>query len=201
MRANPDLPGQVFTTRWYRDHIIRWNEWFKHLVGRPNLTYLEIGMWEGGSANYIMRKILTDPTSVGIGIDPFIQEDRYPIAVKNLNISAPGRFEVIKGFSYDVIKSGGRWDKTEWVDLAYIDGDHATESVKQDATLVFPLVKVGGYVVFDDYHLSRHGCPQGVDAFVKAYADYIYVNWSAGHQLFLTKTKSLPTDKAAWPTM
>lgn len=201
-------PGQQYTSAWYRGHIIRWDQWFKHFDNQPNLTYLEIGVWEGRSANFMMHKYFTHPTSRGIGIDPFIQSERYPITKRNLELGVGERFELINGYSYNVLQSGGRWDQSEWIDLVYVDGDHATKPVIQDGVLAFPLVKVGGYMVFDDYHLARHGCPQGVNKFVQAYADYVDVKspvegstGTALWQLMLVKKKSLPINRADWPVV
>jgi cephalosporin hydroxylase len=39
-------------------------------------------------------------------------------------------------------------------DWIYIDGDHHYEAVLQDLELYFPKVKVGGYIVYDDYDFA-----------------------------------------------
>lgn len=196
---NPDLPGQIFNRRWYRRHLSRWDQWFGHLADQPNLRYLEIGLWEGGSASYMMRHFFTHPTSRGIGIDP-LPWGRDKLVIPNLSHFGD-RFEIIKGYSDQVLRTGGRWAENEWLDLAYIDGDHTTEMVCQDAMLVFPLIKVGGYMVFDDYHMAKYGCPQGVNAFTQIVSSFIKINWT-GKQLFLTKIKSLipdgRTEEMAW---
>lgn len=36
-------------------------------------------------------------------------------------------------------------------DLVYIDGSHYSHDVLSDAVLSFPLLKVGGHMLFDDY--------------------------------------------------
>lgn len=38
-----------------------------------------------------------------------------------------------------------------WVDILFIDGDHSATAVKNDWALYSPLIRPGGFVVFDDY--------------------------------------------------
>lgn len=58
-------------------------------------------------------------------------------------------YSVIQGWSYeeDVVKRASE----RVYDLLIIDGDHTYEGVKRDYRLFRPMVRVGGYIVFDDY--------------------------------------------------
>ena len=38
------------------------------------------------------------------------------------------------------------------IDVLFIDGDHSSNGVKNDFELYSPMVKNGGYIVFDDYN-------------------------------------------------
>jgi len=49
-----------------------------------------------------------------------------------------------------VSKSGGP-DPEPVFDLAFIDGSHVARDVLTDALLLWPYIKPGGYMVFDDY--------------------------------------------------
>ncbi len=52
-------------------------------------------------------------------------------------------------------------------DLLFIDGDHSYEGVKMDFELYSPLLKQGGYLVFDDYQApSWPGVQRAVDEIV-----------------------------------
>jgi len=43
------------------------------------------------------------------------------------------------------------WNSSLNYDIVYIDGSHVANDVLQDAVLVWQLVKVGGFMIFDDY--------------------------------------------------
>ena len=59
------------------------------------------------------------------------------------------------------------------IDFAYIDGSHEAADVLLDGLLVLPLVKRGGIILFDDYHLGweptwklKHYPMAGIDTFL-----------------------------------
>jgi hypothetical protein len=60
--------------------------------------------------------------------------------------------------------------------LIYIDGSHQAVDVLSDAVLSFPLLAIGGYMVFDDYEwrsrAPSHARPQiAIDAFLAVYSE------------------------------
>jgi predicted O-methyltransferase YrrM len=63
-------------------------------------------------------------------------------------------------------------------DLVYVDGSHQAPDVLSDAVMAFPLLRVGGLLIFDDYLWSEHApmqrdplrCPlPAIDAFSNLY--------------------------------
>ncbi|MCA3279848.1 MAG: class I SAM-dependent methyltransferase [Roseomonas sp.] len=67
---------------------------------------------------------------------------------------------------------------TESFDLIYIDGSHEAPDVLADATMAFPLLRVGGTMIFDDYlwSMDRPGAQDvlrmpkpAIDAFMNIY--------------------------------
>lgn len=60
------------------------------------------------------------------------------------------KIKIIKGYSADVAKSfkGS-------IDMLYIDGDHAYESVKTDYKKWYPFLKKGGIIAFHDHILPK----------------------------------------------
>ncbi len=79
--------------------------------------------------------------------------------------------------------------------LIYIDGDHHSASVLEDAVLAFPLLKQGGALVFDDYrwHYNPDGpdcglmCPRhGIEAFFAVYRERLHDEY-VGYQVHLQK--------------
>lgn len=140
------------------------NQWLKHicpvLAGKPGLRYLEIGVFEGRSTVWVMENILTGPDCSAIGIDPFIygrkrlskNKNKDKIKQRALNNLKDYEFQLIVGTSQDVLRK--MQDQTEHYDLIYVDGDHMALNAYVDAFLTWPLLKPGGFMVFDDYGLS-----------------------------------------------
>ena len=75
-------------------------------------------------------------------------------------------------------------------DLIYIDGEHHAASALEDAVLTFPLLKVGGAMVFDDCGISNtnRGLPAaGVQAFLNVFLDRVRIE-HIGWQVHVIKT-------------
>lgn len=142
-----------FSVSWFNPGIFERH--LSHLRNEP-LLILEIGTFEGESACWLLDYFARAGL---ITIDPC---EPYPIPdvasgeligvrleeIIKRNLADYGdRVEFFKGRSADVLpllKYGG-------IDLAYIDGDHREQTVYSDAVGVFPLLEVGGHIVFDDY--------------------------------------------------
>ena len=77
------------------------------------------------------------------------------------------------------------------IDCIFIDGDHTFEGVRSDIKLFAPIVKRGGYMLFDD--VSRHfpGTVRAIHTFVKA--NKLHLVPINSHNNFYVK---LPEDKA-----
>lgn len=85
-------------------------------------------------------------------------------------------------------------------DVIYIDGEHFARNALEDAVLAWPLLKVGGYMIWDDYAWEQHGgkdclnpstayrCPRpGVDAFLELYKLCLTVV-RKGYQVYIKRT-------------
>ena len=104
------------------------------------------------------------------------------------------RLEKLPGTSVDVLLKltahGRRFD------LMYIDGDHQFDAVMMDTILSWPLLRVGGFLIWDDYLWSHPDVPNltpkaAIDAWLatrKPSTRYVF----AGAQVCVQKTASDP---------
>lgn len=132
----------VFTMR-----LPAWRQILGPLQGKPGLNYLEVGLFEGRSAIWMLENILTDPTARMTGVDIFEGElrDRY---FRNLQLSgAADKVTTINQPSQIALRTL----PLESFDIIYIDGSHVKCDVLEDAVLSWRLLKSGGLLIFDDY--------------------------------------------------
>ncbi len=126
-------------------------------------SVVEIGSMEGRSAIFWLEFF---PDCTLTCIDDFAHFE----ACFDANVAGYGsRVKKIKSRSASALDAMRH--SAEPFDLAYIDGDHQTCAVLADSALVFPLVRLGGYIVWDDYRWRerKHSCPgPAIDAFLAA---------------------------------
>lgn len=147
------------------------------LLGDKQITYLEIGSYIGSSAALILQHpyktnvICVDPLNLNPNhyngkksqaitlretIDKYNTKN-YNVAIHQALSTSPTLLTKLKGIH---------------IDLLFIDGDHRYEGVINDWNNFEPLVKSGGFIVFDDY-LDARSSPQ-----VKRAVDDIVTNLS-----------------------
>jgi predicted O-methyltransferase YrrM len=133
----------------------RWTKWLGHLAGKPDLKFLEIGSYEGQSAIWFCRNLLTGPESTLTCIDTWAAGEDMPSVDDSslldtfLKNTEPWDEKIIcvRQRSEDALV---KFQK-ETFDFAYIDGSHTATSVLFDSVLVWRLVKPGGIIIWDDY--------------------------------------------------
>jgi predicted O-methyltransferase YrrM len=157
---------------------------------------LEIGAFDGVSANLMLDLLFTNPLSEVHAIDPWLPDPATPELCsatrdqfdENCRIGGhEDRIKVYEGFSVDVlawmIAGEGYWESFDFV---YVDGSHLARDVLMDAALAWNLLKPGGVISFDDYEWGdwEHdtaGTPRAaIEAFERVFADRIELlrgNW------------------------
>jgi predicted O-methyltransferase YrrM len=144
--AKTDLK-YTFTSDWFTHHISNWTLILRYMKGKPDLTYLEIGAYEGRSFFWVLDNILTHPSSKAIAIDIFDGDFEQRFLNNMRNSGHSSKISVLKGFSQEKLRDL----KLNSIDLIYIDGDHKGKSVLQDIILSWDLLKEGGILIIDDY--------------------------------------------------
>lgn len=175
----------VYSQDWFSNNIERWQKHFKKLRNVP-VQALEIGSFEGRSAVWALENILVHPESTITCIDNFSVKEfagkKYnPAMIKRhfLQNTKPfgKRIQLIEASSSEALKDPALLKKK--FNFVYIDADRHAKHVLEDAVLAFPLLGVGGYIVFDDYTISKehdYTCPKkGIDAFLDLYNDELKV--------------------------
>lgn len=154
-----------FTRNWC-NHLKRNLKYITKFKEEPT-TYLEIGVFEGGSLQLMLDNILLHPDSKAIGIDPWDIEyqisrgvfgkdentikERKQILQDNLNeLRQNPKVELIQGYSQNVLRNS-RW-LNHSIDIVQIDGHHTGMCVLRDFSLIWPLLKPEGILIFDNYH-------------------------------------------------
>lgn len=175
----------AFSVDWFSNNIDRWQKHFKKLRKLP-VQALEIGSFEGRSAIWALQNIFLHPDATITCIDDFSLKKVsgkkfYPAVIKRhfLENTKPfgERIKLIEAPSSQALKDSKLLERK--FDFIYIDANRHAKHVLEDAVLAFPLLQVGGYIVFDDYTISpKHDytCPKkGIDAFLDLYNDEVKV--------------------------
>jgi predicted O-methyltransferase YrrM len=179
--TEPYARDYEFSEDWFTRSIPVWEHVLRPLRGQPGLSYLEVGVFEGRSALWMLENVLSDPASrlTGIDIFPGDLEERY---LRNLELSGfAAKATTINGSSQVELRKL----PDESFDIIYIDGSHSADDVLADAVLAWELLKVGGLLLLDDYWWvgpdDSRPFPEelrpgpAIDAFVTAYRNEIEV--------------------------
>jgi predicted O-methyltransferase YrrM len=178
-----------YSTDWVSDIEGAWMKAVHELRGKENLRYLEIGVFEGRSAIWFFRNVLTHPTSTMVGMDVFAH-GTWDRCVANLTREGVlERSQLIVGRSQSILK---KLPDAEF-DIGYVDGDHRCRHVFQDISLSWDVLKVGGFMILDDYKLREQTFPldcrpqAAIDSFLTCFFSEIDVYHFCNRQLIIKK--------------
>jgi predicted O-methyltransferase YrrM len=186
-----------FSSDWFSEHIPIWEKALEGYKGKPNIHFLEVGLFEGRSALWVLENVLTHPTARLTGMDPFFSYYKK-VFYSNLELSGlEEQARIIEGFSQIELRKL----PLASYDIIYIDGSHQRADVLEDAILSWRLLKDGGILIFDDYLLQRAtGDPAtstspgfAIDTFFAYFSDHfepVHVGWQV---ILKKKQKSRPS--------
>lgn len=141
--------AEPYSTDWFDHNIPNWQAWLGPFAGKPGLRALEIGSFEGRSTSWLFRHILTAPDSRADCLDLFEVDPvygNYHDRFQSNTAAWKDRIEQYHGTSYDSLKLlRGPYD------IVYVDGWHAAFGAMADGLMAWPMLNVGGVMIFDDY--------------------------------------------------
>lgn len=146
----------AYQVDWFSRNIPYWTTYLARFKGKPNLTFLELGCFEGKATTWLLNNILTDPTSKIIVVDTFAGSPEFAgTFIDSSKIEANFK-ENIAPFSEKVEIWKGKTDMIDKADplqfdFIYIDASHKALDVLHDGVMSFHLLKPGGSIIFDDY--------------------------------------------------
>lgn len=174
------------------NYSIGWNKEFQ--INTADLEKMELvaelGTFEGITAKYICDNLLTKEGRI-ICIDPLLDyytetdtehkeifkhqyqrflRNTYGKPVELIRKKTVDAFDEIKDFRFGMV---------------YVDSDHSTKGVYEDAVIAYKVCKNGGVIIFDDY-LWREETQIGIDKFLHEYSKYIEII-SKGYQVLIKK--------------
>lgn len=127
---------------------------------KPNLRFLQLGVFNGDASAWMLDNILTDPTSKLVDVDTWSGSPEE--GVHNLMnfekvwknyLDKVKDYDNVSHFRTDTNHFFNAWDSNEnwWFDFIYIDANHTASNVIDDAILSWQHLNSGGIMAFDDY--------------------------------------------------
>lgn len=124
------------------------------------LRIMEIGVFHGGNVCSLMKTYARHPTSTIHCVDPWSDYDgyteyqgkqisNYKQFIQNISLLSPedlNKIHIHRGYSSSIVPTFS----DDSFDLIYVDGNHESPYVLEDAILCLRKVKNGGYILFDD---------------------------------------------------
>lgn len=146
-----------YTKDWFSRNIPSWKEHLAKFKDREARA-IELGSYEGRSAVWLMENILTHPESQLQCVDSIEQ----PTLRQNL---APFGHRV-QFWQADATEHLFNLVRDQF-DIAYIDAHHVARDVILQAGLLYPLMRRGGIMIFDDYRNSKWTVKPAVNFFIQ----------------------------------
>lgn len=130
--------------------------------GEEKINYVEIGAYAGASSCLMLQRPNTTIVSIDLGepipkgvvlenIINYKNNNNYYKYIQGNSQVIETKNEVVSVLSNSRILGYGNK-----IHILFIDGDHSLNGVVADFNMYANLVKIGGYIVFDDYRDNLH---------------------------------------------
>jgi predicted O-methyltransferase YrrM len=181
------------TPNWF-EPVARQNfeVYLSHLAGKPDLRFIQVGVFAGHASKWLLDNILTDQSSKLLDVDTWEGSGEHT----DINFVAVHKEyldRVVTKYAniYAVMADSAMYLphlKKDYSDFIYIDGDHRALAVIEDAENAWPLLKSGGILAFDDYlWTDQSDTPkEAVDKFIATHSEELIV-LHHGYQVWVQK--------------
>lgn len=184
-----------FQADWFEHNIPYWERWLAQHKGRADLRALEIGSFEGRSTMWLCENILTAAGSRIDCVDLFAPDSVYGDYHRRFRSNTAAYREKITeypGPSFEMLKRVvGPYD------IVYVDGWHSAFGALADGVMSWPLLKVGGIMIFDDYLWAppKLGPPRKPNKLARRWAKMRGRNWREEALMRQIETVAVDTPK------
>jgi len=146
----------------------------KPYVGQ-SIKLLEIGVWEGRSACWLLDNVLTHPNARYVGVDCWVSPPQVPVSARRHLAYHGVKARIIDGDSEVVVPK-----LTEKFHAVVIDGGHSREKCAADLKNTWQKLLPGGILICDDYaYPGLPEVPAAVDEFQDAHKDDLVLLFKA----------------------
>lgn len=170
--------------------------WFKQIAqhnferfllpeaGKPDLHYLQLGVFTGDASVWLLENILTGSESTLMDIDTWEGAENEPIQEEmdfdNVFFTYRAKTDHFHNRLFKQISTFDFLSKHNYIkgyDFIYVDAHHTSASAFLDCELAWPLLKSGGILAIDDYEwlhpdgLDIHAPKLGIHMFLDRHPD------------------------------
>lgn len=184
------IEDMKFTTDWVTWRCDWWRELLAPEIGQP-VRMLEVGFFEGRSAQWWLQNVLTHPAAKLVCVDRWAKKGASNRVEIQTDPAYPNKFSY---FAEDAILWAARLigdGAGECFDVVYSDFSKEAADILTLACLAFRLLKPGGLYLFDDYEWvwtetscmakPALGPKAGIDAWLAAHDPFVEdVRWNKG---------------------
>ena len=194
MKTGRKLKEPIYSHDWFTREIPNWEIWLAKFKNKDNLSFLELGCYEGMATRWLLDNILIGKNCRITVVDTFTGSLEFQCHDNSMiydnfkrNIGHDKRVKTVRSTTKKFLKK-----TNELFDFIYIDASHITKDVLSDAMLSWDILKNNGILIFDDYEWDiypktsmLHPKP-AIDFFMNLYKNE-YKLTGKGYQVCLTK--------------
>ena len=185
---------------WFDGQRYNFENYLTAWAGKPDLRFLQIGVYTGDASVWLLENILTDQTSLLLDVDTWNGSKETEHA--HINFDKVYEYYKERMKPYPNIRSARnssdnffRNNAKPIFDFIYIDGDHTAEQVAKDAESAWAILKPEGIMAFDDYLWGQDVIPEltpkpAIDDFLNNHIDE-YDILNKDYQVWIQKNATI----------